>query len=696
MKNALIVLSVSCLFIFSGCGSNNRFFHNQFLKTRGSKIVDQKGEEVYLYGVNIGGWLLVEPSLLKMENKGIRSEKDIFDKLESRFGKNPARELYQIYMDNFITSQDLNSIADAGMNCIRVPFWYASLFDQKYSRKEFYYLDRIIGWAKSSHLYVIIDMHGAPGGQSADAEKTGEDGANQMWTDPAKLNETIRMWGKIAERYRNERIVAGYDLLNEPTGAPSLPGSIKDLAHFYDVLYRTIREKDTNHLIFMEDAGLGVFRLPLPASMGWENVVYSFHFYPSTNDLKGFLQTGTDTLSLIKRAQFYMNVPFHVGEFNSVQEQAGGVEALKKLFNQFRAYGWSWNLWTYKKIEDRPDYNWGLTGYVDTQTDIDLNSATIDIFRDLFKQYNTSYLKKNPALETAVRDFYASVNAPGALNRLKDDLVLYPEEGAMVRNTNTGIRMAWTPAGEPVFSDWSGGDTASWLVGITSPGVYGLKMDYTGMTGSNTVFNSEVWVDGHYFTNFVLTPALNAVSNVIPAVSYLLLSNGTHVLELKADKENTVRIELRSVELFPAGGENEFASPDYRKIRLSSMYFFAINQTNGDACVEWQNPRANFGHWMNGEGATWAFESDESVYYRVSLDVSSTNSGSRFEVNANAEERTNSADIPNTGDLNKYKNVEAGKLKFRQGLNFLFIRAVTKKTGIAGNLAGIRLQKTGK
>lgn len=693
MKNIVIGLPVLLILLLGGCASNNRYFHGQFLKTKGSKIVDQKGKEVYLYGVNIGGWMLPEPGILKLDNKsGIRSGKDIFDKLESRFGKKQARDLYRTFMDNFITKQDIDDIAETGMNFIRVPFWYSAVLDLKYTDREFAYLDRIIGWAKSARVYVLIDMHGAPGGQSTNSEKTGENGANQMWTDPDKLNQTIDLWKKIAARYKNEKIIAGYDLLNEPTGAPSLPASTKDMIHFYDILYRTVREIDTNHIIFIEDAGQGVQRMPHPKSMDWENVVYSFHFYPSSNETTNFISTASDWMSGIKRAQLYLNVPFHVGEFNSLRAQNGGIPALKRLFDIFRSFGWSWNLWTYKKIEDNAELNGGLAGFVDTQTDIDPDTATFEIFRDLFRQYNTAYLKKNEAMENAIREFSSALNAQEGPDRIKNDLVLYPEEGAMVRSTNGNIHMEWQQTGA-VLAGWSENDSAGWLLQISNAGVYRIGLNYRMARNTQMQSVFRIRIDSHDYTNFAVGLAETNKVLTTNDAAFIFLTNGSHVFELGMEGTESGSFELLSVELSLTDGVSNYAVPNYRTVFLSPLYFFAFNQTNGDVCMEWQNFPGNIGRWMNGEAVTWAFESDEDASYRISIEASSTNSGSRFELIANAGERTNEASIPNTGDLNKYRKIDAGRMKFRQGINFLSIKAVTKKPVNAANLGGIRLQK---
>lgn len=698
MSKIFLIVSMFGLVFLSSCGQNGRFYSDQFLKTSGTAIVNQKGEEVYLYGINIGNWLLVEPWLLKMDGKpGIRSGRDIFDILEKRFGQKKAVELYRTYMDNFINEQDLASIAGTGMNMIRVPFWYGALTDPKYSEREYQYLDRMIGWAKKYRLYVLLDLHGAPGGQNTQAAHLGENKTNQMWTDPELLNRTVNLWKTLAKRYKNEKIVAGYDILNEPSGAPSLPVSMKDLVRFYDVLYKSIREIDTNHMIFIEDGMQGVQRLPHPSVMGWENVVYSFHYYPDPADPKSYSLSMSERLPNLRRAQVYFNVPFHVGEFNSVDSSGGGIRTMRQMFDAFRCFGWSWNIWTYKKIEDNAGFNWGLTGYVDTLTDIDLGSATFEIVRELFSQYNTSYLKKNTQMESAIADFSRALTEAKVINRLRDDLALYPEEGGMTRGKNGGIILEWNN-GLPELTKWGDNDTVSWIVNIPLEGDYALLADYSSGIASNAGLKMDVSVDGHQVVEFGVVSSGSRDKYGKSTAAFMKLTNGRHVLSLTAGQTNSGVMNLRSLELVLTNGLPVTNRTDYGSVRLLPLFFYGFNPADSDAGIEWQNTPGNVGHWQSGEKVAWVFESDEDSYYDVSFDFASTNqpNASRFEIFANQDSRGLSVRLPNTGSLKEYRRMEAGRLRFMKGMNVITFQGFTANKAMAGNLGEIGLKKSGK
>ena len=76
-------------------------------------------------------------------------------------------------------------------------------------------LDRVVGWCKREGLYVVLDMHAAPGGQTGDNIDDSW-GYPFLFESPESQELTVKIWQKIAARYKNEPAVIGYDLLNEP------------------------------------------------------------------------------------------------------------------------------------------------------------------------------------------------------------------------------------------------------------------------------------------------------------------------------------------------------------------------------------------------------------------------------------------------------------------------------------------------
>src|SRR5262249_44603698 len=148
-------------------------------------------------GVAIG--TLLEP---------IRDRTMLWQTFEKRFGKEKMHEIRSAFRNNFITDKDFERIKKAGFNCVRLPFLY-DLIDEPEGL--FYWLDKAIFAAKSHGLYVILDMHGTPGRQSSE-NHTGQIGKNSFFSDPAMIKKTAKIWKLIANAYKTNPVVAGFDL----------------------------------------------------------------------------------------------------------------------------------------------------------------------------------------------------------------------------------------------------------------------------------------------------------------------------------------------------------------------------------------------------------------------------------------------------------------------------------------------------
>lgn len=318
-----------------------------FLTARGNRLLNRKEEQVLLRGVNLGGWLLQE-SWFTPVNKPDKGwgEWDTREVLEDRFGEARALALFDIYQDNWIRSQDLDIIQSMGMNCVRLPFWYRNFQreDGSYLGGEemdnnpgFRRLDWLIEECAARGIYVILDMHGAPGFQSDD-HSSGRTGASQLF-EAGKAGEeyrlrTIELWTRIAARYRGHPAVAALDLLNEPmNGFSRLRKSDPVLWRFYDRLIKEIRAVNPEHILSVEGIW-EMHNLPDPANYGWTNMLYQTHNYNwKKHEIDAKVQ------DILDRAHW--QVPVLVGEF-----QSGGI--WDYALSQYNSHHISWTTWTYK------------------------------------------------------------------------------------------------------------------------------------------------------------------------------------------------------------------------------------------------------------------------------------------------------------------------------------------------------------
>jgi endoglucanase len=310
-----------------------------FLSTQGRQIVDASGKPLQLRGINLGNWLVPEGYMLKIDK--VNSPRLIDTMFTELIGPSATRDFWRVYQDTFITREDIQFIKQSGLNSVRVPFSYAS-FDQPAAAppaesRGFELLDRVIGWCREADLYVVLDLHCASGGQTGDNI---DDSFAYPWLFESEPDQkaTVELWRKIARRYRDEKIVAAYDLLNEP------------IAHFFDEkklnprlepLYRrmtsAIRESDPRHLIIVEGpqwaSKFSNFGPPFDRKL-----VYSFHKY-WTDPTESVIQEYLD----YSRKH---SVPLYLGESG---------ENTDEWIGKFRAvldkHEISWAFWPYKKME---------------------------------------------------------------------------------------------------------------------------------------------------------------------------------------------------------------------------------------------------------------------------------------------------------------------------------------------------------
>lgn len=367
------------------------------LHAQGTQIVDSSGHPVVLRGINLGGWLVEEPWMQPFvttppAGSGLPRVQDhvsLWQLLKSRFGEVGMERARNAFRDAWLSEADFGRIHDAGLNCVRLPF-LASLADEPGGLER---LDQAVGWAGAHGIYVVLDMHGVPGSQS-DQDHTGQAGVNQFFHSPSDIAAAADLWTRLARRYRGNPAVAGYDLVNEPTGTPNSD----TLYVVEDRLYRAVRAGDPDHLIFIEDGYTGVQWMPYPIPCGWSNVVYSWHAYQfHAQTPADHVQAVNDSITGIVKVMQSRPVPFYVGEFNL--EPHGSGDAVASVINAFDANGISWSMWTYKVMYKGGGQSlWGL--YENPNPVVPLDPYT-DSLADWIRQcaqVRTEKLTANPGL----------------------------------------------------------------------------------------------------------------------------------------------------------------------------------------------------------------------------------------------------------------------------------------------------------
>lgn len=458
-----VLIALVCISL-AACGEKGGN-ETYFVKTDGAKILGNDRTPIGLYGTNLGGWLVQEEWLVPTNVDGDYGQIDMMLTLANRFGMDGMNELLNVYMDNWVTELDFKRIADMGLNCVRIPFTYLNFTDavsydeesESYVRTPF---DRLVvmqdsfarlDWAldmcEKYGLYAILDMHGAVGSQSGN-DHTGDisfkDGG-QLWLEN-EIGETCRqktleLWVAIANRYKERKCVAMYDLLNEP--GLKVDGN-QSTAHdicldFFDELYKAIRAVDGNHAICMESCWTPM-EIPAPSKYGWENVIYQYHHYNwASNGITNSAYYSLQLLmnNLTTKAGKY-NVPVLIGEFNvwadshpdkvkatgrtSVQTEE---EAWAGVIELYCAVGWNFTTWNFKHAALHS--SWGLFNYSPDAANMDEQADFYNMSKDeiakIWARHNSQNYVENTTLTGCILPYISDFNTNGNDNRTETEIL---------------------------------------------------------------------------------------------------------------------------------------------------------------------------------------------------------------------------------------------------------------------------------
>lgn len=194
-------------------------------------------------GVNLGGWLLLEPgpsAALFQEHGGAGCEWQLMLQMRERLGPEAAAAAIKAHRESFVTEEDIKRIKALGLNAVRIPFGYwivtGPAEDDIFVGPGLEYLDRVLEWCQAHNLQVLLDLHGAPGGESGEKPcgRERKDWHWRLW----RFEESLNALRVLAERYKGHPAVTGISVCNEPS--ETVPS--EQLCEFYDRAVRAIRE----------------------------------------------------------------------------------------------------------------------------------------------------------------------------------------------------------------------------------------------------------------------------------------------------------------------------------------------------------------------------------------------------------------------------------------------------------------------
>ncbi|WP_186774420.1 glycosyl hydrolase family 18 protein [Chitinophaga pinensis] len=370
-----LLLLVLCL------GAEQAFSQLSRLRADGKRIVNASNQEVIFKGINVGGWLLQEGYMIKPSFSGGGTQWSVKKRLYDQGQSDAAVEaFYQSWRDNFITKADIDYLASQGFNSVRLPLhydlfltaaqravrngvarnsstynsyvssltsWYNSnqLFNDQ-NLEGFRLTDSLLKWCAANNMYVVLDLHAAPGAAGTDANISDALMGNDLWNKPIYQDITVRLWQRISARYINDDRVAFYDLINEPNNVPAN----QSIHALFERLINAIRAQGDTHLLMVEGNGWGnQYNYLEPFTFtNRSNLVYNAHRYgtsTSTTTTNGDANQ-INELGNINNFRNTHNVPVVVGETGE-----NNSNWLRANIAAMNAAGVGWFHWTYKRFD---------------------------------------------------------------------------------------------------------------------------------------------------------------------------------------------------------------------------------------------------------------------------------------------------------------------------------------------------------
>jgi aryl-phospho-beta-D-glucosidase BglC (GH1 family) len=296
-------------------------------------------------------------------------------------GAEKSDYFFNRFLDGFIDDADMKFLNNLGCTGFRVPFNYRhfenDLHPYKYNESGFKYLDKLLNLASKYKMYVILDMHTVPGHQNHDWHSDNNTTEKNLFIDGGYQQRFFSLWKYIADHYRNEEYIAGYDLMNEPVAEGA--EEEKQLNAVYKNATMAIREVDKNHIVFLKGNMWGRYFKCFDEPFD-DNIAYSPHHYsselwqcddyPGNSDLDLF--TKGSIINQVDARDWFMkkyDVPCWIGEFGidtdpDSPKREMNMRYLADLLGEYNNRGHSWSMWSYKDVGKcgtvclKPDSPW--------------------------------------------------------------------------------------------------------------------------------------------------------------------------------------------------------------------------------------------------------------------------------------------------------------------------------------------------
>jgi hypothetical protein len=441
-----------------------------FVHRNGQEIHNGQNTPIHLDGVNIGSWLMWEGL---MWSGGLTSEKEMTTKMSTIIGATAVNAFRDSVYKHYLSMADIERISQQCFNVVRVPFNHTILEGDSnpyvYKQSGWDLLDSLLQWCEENNVYVVLDLHSAPGGQNtlhlADPDPV------DLWQSPTNKTRTVELWRAIANRYKNRGIIAAYDLLNEPN-----VWWWPDLINLYNDIIAAIRSVDNNHMIMLEGnqyaKDLSIFT-SLPDS----NICLHFHYYPTIG--------GPQNMNSYLSVSNSLNVPIWCGEwgednFNGLQDQLDTLTfpAYKVRGNAF----WTWK--TVQNLFSNPHYLYATNhpDWQNTMNWVSYNTPTVTAvqMQNGINSFIQNIKLQNCTTDTLVANLIYMCNITGTADYMMlNNTIVYPNPFSNSINViNTQEISNYELLNSTGISVWSGSNINNEDFSNLTSGIYFLKIKY--------------------------------------------------------------------------------------------------------------------------------------------------------------------------------------------------------------------------
>ncbi len=315
---------------------------NGFVQVKGKDLIQPDGRRLYIQGTNLGNWLNPEGYMFGFSKTNSAGMIDLM--IKEMAGPDFAADFWRKFKDSYITRKDIAFIREQGANTIRLPFHYKLFTDEDYMgltvcQDGFSRVDSVVEWCRDNHLYLILDMHDCPGGQTGDNI---DDSYGYPWLFESEASQQLfcDIWQRIAAHYKDEPVILGYELMNEPIAhyfenKESLNSKLEPL---YKRAVKAIRKVDNNHVILLGGARWNSDFYMFTDWIFDHNIMYTCHRYgnePTAAAIKDYIDFRNKT-----------GLPMYMGEIghNTMEWQTRFVKVMK-------GENIGYTFWPYKKVD---------------------------------------------------------------------------------------------------------------------------------------------------------------------------------------------------------------------------------------------------------------------------------------------------------------------------------------------------------